>query len=93
MPKSEISFDRYFAELPDPRVDRTKKHRLDDILAITLCAVSLGKVTPLAQEQSNRMHNATAGHRPPGDEQLGANLGSGDTGQLCATGQFVPQVR
>src|SRR5205814_956127 len=38
----EISFTRYFAELPDPRVDRTKKHRLDDILAITLCAVICG---------------------------------------------------
>src|SRR5262245_24770860 len=42
MPKSEIRFARYFAELPDPRVDRTKKHRLDDILAITLCAVICG---------------------------------------------------
>jgi predicted transposase YbfD/YdcC len=38
----EINFARYFAELPDPRVDRTKKHRLDDILAITLCAVIAG---------------------------------------------------
>lgn len=32
----------HFAELPDPRVDRTKKHRLDDILVITLCAVICG---------------------------------------------------
>jgi predicted transposase YbfD/YdcC len=39
---SEISFTRFFADLPDPRVDRTKKHRLDDILAITLCAVIAG---------------------------------------------------
>jgi predicted transposase YbfD/YdcC len=38
----EITFARYFAELPDPRVDRTKKHRLDDVLAITLCAVICG---------------------------------------------------
>jgi predicted transposase YbfD/YdcC len=42
MPKSEISFARYFADLPDPRVDRTKWHRLDDILVITLCAVICG---------------------------------------------------
>ena len=42
MPKSEISFARYFADLPDPRVNRTKKHRLDDILGITLCAVICG---------------------------------------------------
>ena len=38
----KISFARFFAELPDPRVDRTKKHRLDDILVITLCAVIAG---------------------------------------------------
>ena len=42
MPEPGVSFARYFAELPDPRVDRTKKHRLDDILAITLCAVICG---------------------------------------------------
>ncbi len=39
---TEISFIRYFADLPDPRVDRTKWHRLDDILVITLCAVICG---------------------------------------------------
>jgi len=42
MPKSQISFVRYFADLPDPRVDRTKWHRLDDILVIALCAVICG---------------------------------------------------
>jgi predicted transposase YbfD/YdcC len=42
MPKSEVTFTRYFADLPDPRVNRTKKHRLDDILAVTLCAVISG---------------------------------------------------
>ena len=42
MPKSPLSFVRYFAELPDPRVDRTKWHRLDDILVVTLCAVICG---------------------------------------------------
>lgn len=42
MPKPELSFVKYFAELPDPRVDRTKWHRLDDILVITLCAVICG---------------------------------------------------
>ena len=38
----EISFARYFADLPDPRVDRTRWHRLDDILVIALCAVVCG---------------------------------------------------
>ncbi|HKB38717.1 MAG TPA: ISAs1 family transposase [Gemmataceae bacterium] len=42
MPQSELSFTKYFADLPDPRVNRTKKHRLDDILGITLCAVICG---------------------------------------------------
>jgi predicted transposase YbfD/YdcC len=42
MPQSELSFIKYFAELPDPRVDRTRWHRLDDILVITLCAVISG---------------------------------------------------
>jgi predicted transposase YbfD/YdcC len=42
MPKSELSFVKYFADLPDPRVDRTRWHRLDDILVITLCAVVCG---------------------------------------------------
>jgi hypothetical protein len=31
----DIGFTRYFADLPDPRVRRTRKHRLDNILAIT----------------------------------------------------------
>src|SRR5947199_5569316 len=39
---SELCFARYLADLPDPRVDRTKRHRLDDILVITLCAVLCG---------------------------------------------------
>lgn len=41
MPR-ELRFTEYFAELTDPRVDRTKHHRLDDILVITLCAVICG---------------------------------------------------
>jgi predicted transposase YbfD/YdcC len=38
----DIGFTHYFADLPDPRVNRTRRHRLDDILAITLCAVISG---------------------------------------------------
>ena len=33
---------RAFAELKDPRMDRTKKHRLSDILTIAICAVICG---------------------------------------------------
>jgi predicted transposase YbfD/YdcC len=42
MPDQELAFTRYFAELPDPRVNRTKKHTLSDILGVTLCAVICG---------------------------------------------------
>ena len=42
MPDSELGFLRYFAALPDPRVNRTKKRSLSDILGVTLCAVICG---------------------------------------------------
>src|SRR5262249_43302487 len=32
---SDVNFVGYFADLPDPRVNRTKKHRLDDIPPLT----------------------------------------------------------
>jgi predicted transposase YbfD/YdcC len=42
MPKKDVSIARCFADLPDPRIDRTKKHSLGDILVIALCAVIAG---------------------------------------------------
>ena len=45
MPDQELGYVRYFAELRDPRADRTKKHSLHDILGITLCAVICGADT------------------------------------------------
>lgn len=39
---TDVTIARLFADLPDPRVARTRKHRLDDILAIALCAVVAG---------------------------------------------------
>ena len=42
MPNQDVSIARYFSDLPDPRVDRTKKHQLGDILVIALCAVVCG---------------------------------------------------
>ena len=35
----------HFSVLPDPRVDRTKLHKLEDILTIALCAVICGAET------------------------------------------------
>ena len=32
----------YFTVIPDPKVERTKKHLLIDILAIAICAVVCG---------------------------------------------------
>jgi predicted transposase YbfD/YdcC len=45
MPRSPIAFAEYFADLPDPRVDRTKLHALTDILVIAVCAVLCGADT------------------------------------------------
>ena len=42
MPQPDVSIARYFADLPDPRVDRTKKHALGDILVIALAATIAG---------------------------------------------------
>jgi predicted transposase YbfD/YdcC len=32
----------HFAELPDPRIERTRRHRLQDIVTIAICAVICG---------------------------------------------------
>jgi predicted transposase YbfD/YdcC len=42
MSKAKLAFADYFADLPDPRIDRTKKHLLGDILVIAVCAVIAG---------------------------------------------------
>ena len=42
MPVIPTSVSAHFADLPDPRVERTKEHRLVDILTIGLCAVRCG---------------------------------------------------
>jgi predicted transposase YbfD/YdcC len=36
------SIERHFADLDDPRVDRTKQHKLLDIVVIAICAVICG---------------------------------------------------
>ena len=43
MPEAKnASFLEHFGDLPDPRVERQKRHKLIDILTITLCAVICG---------------------------------------------------
>ncbi len=41
----------HFADLPDPRVERTKRHRLLDVGTIAVCAVVCGADTWVAVEQ------------------------------------------
>lgn len=38
----KLSLIKHFAELPDPRIDRTKLHDFTDILVITICAAICG---------------------------------------------------
>jgi predicted proteasome-type protease len=45
MSHSGVSITQYVADLLDRRIDRTKKHKLLDILAIALCAVIAGAVS------------------------------------------------
>jgi predicted transposase YbfD/YdcC len=52
------SLARHFAELPDPRIDRTKKHSLSDILVIALCATIAGADS---WEEVQRFGEAKAG--------------------------------
>src|SRR5487761_748237 len=41
-PVTAVDVRPYFASLPDPRVERTKRHLLLDIVTIALCAVLCG---------------------------------------------------
>ena len=41
---------RFFGDVEDPRLDRTKRHSLTDILGITICAVTCGADTGTAIE-------------------------------------------
>lgn len=42
MPTTPTALFAHFADLPDPRIERTKRHQLLDIIAIALCAVICG---------------------------------------------------
>jgi len=48
----------HFAELPDPRVERTKRHALLDIVAVAVCAVVAGADTWGAVETFGRRKEA-----------------------------------
>ena len=52
----------HFAALPDPRIDRTKRHRLLDLVTIAICAVVCGADTWVAVEQFGRRKRAVLAH-------------------------------
>jgi hypothetical protein len=45
MTPASIALCRYLDRIPDPRIDRCKRHRLLDVLTMTLCAVLAGADT------------------------------------------------
>lgn len=51
MEKPAITINEHFADLEDPRVDRTKLHQLIDIMIIAICAVICGADTWVAVEE------------------------------------------
>lgn len=58
MTDRSFSLTDCFAHIEDPRVERTKLHLLDDILALTICAVICGADTFVAVEQYGRAKHA-----------------------------------
>lgn len=51
MEKPAITISEHFADLEDPRIDRTKLHQLLDIIIIAICAVICGADTWVAVEE------------------------------------------
>ncbi len=57
-PATDLSLSTHFAALDDPRVERTKRHRLLDILTIALCAVICGADTWVEVEEFGKAKEA-----------------------------------
>src|SRR6187399_2573321 len=55
---AETSISRHFAALHDPRIERTKEHRLVEIVTIALCAVVCGADDWVAVETFGRAKEA-----------------------------------
>ena len=51
---ASISLIEQFSQMKDPRVDRTNRHKLTDVIAIAVCAVICGDNT------AGRMWNCLA---------------------------------
>ncbi len=60
-----VTFQHAFAALDDPRMDRTKAHRLLDVVVIAICAVICGADSWVAIEEFGKAkhHWAIVQHR------------------------------
>jgi len=58
MESAAVDVRSYFTELPDPRVERSKRHGLLDIVTIALCAVICGADSWVEIAQFGRMKEA-----------------------------------
>ena len=55
--KAKLTISDYFGEIKDPRIERTKRHKLIDIVTITICAVISGADTFVEiEEYGNAKH-------------------------------------
>jgi hypothetical protein len=57
-PLPDCAFRTHFADLPDPRVDRCKRHDLLDVVTIALCAVLCGADTWVDEAEFGRSKEA-----------------------------------
>ena len=58
MDGSHFTLQEHFAALPDPRMERTKRHHLLDLLVIAICAVICGADSWVAIEEWGRTKTA-----------------------------------
>lgn len=61
--RKESSIPAYFGSLPDPRIERCKRHQLLDIISIGICAVICGADSYVEMEEFGRSPRAN-GSRP-----------------------------
>ena len=54
----------HLGRVPDPRIKRTQRHELMDILVIALCAV-IGGAEPFAQVRNAALELLESFHEPP----------------------------
>ena len=60
MPNQDVSSARYYADLPDPQIDRTKKHTLGDIVVIVVASPLHDALGEVILADNNRGRSGTA---------------------------------